>query len=251
LACGADSDACREKDIAQTLGLRPNPRSPGDFEGNCPECGHGGFALSKPTLTKMRNIWVCNCKICNGGKGCPAKAARAAMLRKKIPPWCLGTYIGKDKPEADLDRLRKIAQTVDDLINACPVLSASDMVMLLADARGDKIPDDYSECAGFARKLGMSNGNAYNVAAKWTGGSGSRPTDARVPPQTGGGSRGLQSYHPEAEPCQTPRSEAQNLPKVGNDDSKSWTESTLDDAPGIPKVGKRTVDSNKNRRPAA
>jgi hypothetical protein len=121
--------------------------------------------------------------------------------------------------------------------------------MLLADARGDEIPDDYKGCAKFARNLGMSNGNAYNVAAKWTGGSGSRPSDSEVPPQTGGGSRGLKSYHAGAEPCQTPRSEAQNLPKVGNSDSKSWKETTLDEAPDI--LGKRTLDDNRNRRPAA
>ena len=252
MACGAESDACRAEHIADPLGLRPNPRRPGDFEGKCPECGHGGFALSRPTLTKMRNVWSCNCKICNGGKGCSARVVRAAMLRRKIRPWCLGSYVGKDKPEADLDRLRKIAQTVDDVINACPVLSAADMVMLLADARGDKIPDhDYSECAAFAKKLGMSNGNAYNVAAKWTAGSSSRPPGVEVPPQTGGGSQGLQSYHDEAEPCQTPRSEAQNLPRVGNGDSKTWKEPTLDEAADIPEVGKRTQDAKSNRRPAA
>jgi hypothetical protein len=48
-----------------------------------------------------------------------------------------------------------------------------------------------------------------------------------------------------------PRSEAQNLPEVGKGDSKSWTESALDDAPEIPTLGKRTLDNNKNRRPAA
>jgi hypothetical protein len=173
------------------------------------------------------------------------------MIRRKIPPWCLGTYIGTSKPEADLDRLRKIAQTVDDVINACPTLSAADIVMVLADARGDKIPEDYKDCAKFAKDLGMSNGNAYNVAAKWTAGSSSRPPDSQVPPQTGGGSRGLQSYHAEAEPCQTPRSEPRNRPKVGNGDSKSWKETTLDEDSGVPTLGKRTLDDNKNRRPAA
>lgn len=249
MACGADSDACRDEHIARSLGLRPNRRRPGDFEGSCPECGHGGFALSRPTLTKMRNMWVCNCKICHGGRGCPTRVTRAAMLRKKISPWCLGSYIGKDKPTADLDRLRKIAQTVDDLINCCPNLSAADMVMTLAEARGDKIPGEYSDCAAFAKKeLGMSNGNAYNIAARWTAGSGSRPSDSGVPPQTGGGVEDTSRTTRRRNRVNTPRSEAQNLPKVGNGDSKTWKEPTLDEAPDIPKVGKRTQD---NRRPAA
>jgi hypothetical protein len=252
LACDLDAGACRERHIAKLLQLKPKPGDAGNWIGHCPVCGHGGFALSQPTLTKMRNMWTCNCRICHGGKGCPVKDMRAAMLRRKIAPWCLGSYVGKGKPETDLDQLRKLAQTVDDLINCRPNLSAADMIMTLAEARGHKIPDDYRSCADFAKKeLGMSNGNAYNVAAKWAKGSGSRPSDSEVPPQTGGGSQGLKSYHTEAEPCQTPRSEAQNLPKVGNGDSKSWKESTLDEAPEIPKLGKQTQDDNTNRRPAA
>lgn len=250
-ACGIESDACRARHAAGPLGLVPNPRSPGDFEGNCPECGHGGFALSKPTLTRMRNIWSCNCKICHGGRGCPAKATRAAMIRKRISPWCLGSYIGKDKPAADLDRLRKIAQTVDDLISCCPSLSAADMVMALAEARGDKIPDEYGECAAFAKGLGMSNGNAYNVAKKWATVSGSRPAGREVPPQTGGGVDDTSRTTQQRNRVNTPRSEAQNLPQVGNGDSKSWKKPTLDDAPAIPEVGKRTLGDRKNRRPAA
>lgn len=250
MPCGLSPNQCRRDHIAGRLDGAEADGA--DFEARCPSCGHGGFRVSRPTLTKMRNVWTCNCKICNGRKGCPTRVTRAAMIRRKIPPWCLGSYIGKDKPAADLDRLLKIAQTVDDVINACPVLSAADITMLLADARGDKIPEDYSECAAFAKKkLGMSNGNAYNVAAKWTTGSSSRPPGVEVPPQTGGGSRGLQSYHAEAELCQTPRSEDQNLPRVGNEDSKSWKEPALDEDSGVPTLGKRTRDDNKNRRPAA
>jgi hypothetical protein len=126
----------------------------------------------------MRNIWTCNCKICNGGKGCTTKTTRAAMLRKKIAPWCLGSYIGKGKPESDLDQLRKIAQTVEDIINCCPVLSAAEIVMALAEARGDKIPEEYTECAAYARSLGITRANSYNVAEKWTRGSSSRPPDS-------------------------------------------------------------------------
>lgn len=250
-ACGSESGSCRREHAAGKLGLVPNPRSPGDFEGPCPECGHGGFGLSQPTLTKMRNMWSCNCKICHGGRGCPTKVTRAAMIKKGISPWCLGSYIGKDKPEADLDQLRKIAQTVDDLINCSPNLSAADMVMALAEARGDKIPDEYGACAAFARnQLGMSNGNAYNIAKKWSAASGSRPAGHEVPPQTGGGVDTSRTTH-KRNRVNTLRSEPQNLPEVGNGDSRSWKEPTLDDAPSIPEVGKRTQGNRKNRRSAA
>ena len=109
------------------------------------------------------------------------------MIRKKISPWCLGSYIGKDKPEADLDRLQKIAQTVDDLINCSPNLGAADMVMALAEARGDKIPEEYGACAAFAKKtLGMSNGNAYNIAKKWAIVSAVALPGMKSPHKTGG-----------------------------------------------------------------
>jgi hypothetical protein len=196
-------------------------------------------------------MWSCNCKICNGGKGCPTKVTRAAMLRKKIPPWCLGSYIGKDKPAADLGRLLKIAQVADDLINCCPVLSAADMVMLLADARGDEIPGDYKGCAKFAKDLGMSHGNAYNVAEKWTRGSGSRPADSQVPPQTGGGVNDSSRTTAKRNRVKPAGREPSNRPEVGFDPSKSWTESALGDDPDRPTFGQRTLDDKSNRRPAA
>lgn len=252
MACKSDPATCRREHIASRLdGAEPHG---GDFAAKCPSCGHGGFRISQPTLTKMRNMWTCHCQICNGGKGCPAKATRAAMIRRGIAPWCLGSYIGKDKPRADVDRLLKIAQTVEDVINCCPVLSASDITMLLAEARGDDIPDEYKPCAAYARGLGMSRANSYNVAEKWTGGSGSRPGGLEVPPQNGGGSEGLQSYHAEAEPCQTPSSEPRECPSLGFGPSKSWTETSMDDTSGRPTLGQRTIGDNKhskNRRPAA
>lgn len=168
MACDLDSDACRTRHIAARLdGAKPDGT---DYEARCPVCGHGGFRISRPTLTKMRNMWTCNCKTCNGGNGCLARDVRAAMLQRKILPWCLGSYIGKGKPEVDLEQLRKIAQTVEDIINCYPAFSAADMVMALAEARGDKIPDEYKECAAYGRSLGMSRANSYNVAEKWTGG---------------------------------------------------------------------------------
>lgn len=255
MPCERDPDACRAQDIAEPLHLRPNPRRPGDWEGHCPECGHGGFALSKPTLTRMRHIWSCNCKICNGGNGCSPRAVRAAMLRRKIRLWCLGSYVGKDKPKHDLDRLLKIAQTVDDVINCCPALSAADMVMALADARGDKIPEDYGECAAFAEKhLGMSHGNAYNVARKWaTNFPRSRPPGAGVPPQTGGVSQDSSRTTAERNRVNTAGQSPGNVQKLDSPPSKTWTEAALDEGSASPEAGQRAPDDKPDTpiKPAA
>jgi hypothetical protein len=248
LACQLDAARCRAEHVAPRLDDAKEDH--GDYETKCPSCGHGGFRVSRPA-TRMRHVWTCNCKICNGGKGCPAKVTRAAMLRKGIALWCLGSYIGKGKPEADVDRLLRIAQTVDDVINCCPALSASDITMLLAAARGDDIPDEYKKCAAYARGLGISRANSYNVAEKWAGGSGSRPSDSEVPPQTGGGSQRLKSYHAEAEPCQTPSSEAQECPTLGFEPSNSWTEMALDDVPDRPRLGQRTQEDKMTGDEAA
>jgi hypothetical protein len=247
--CGAESGPCRERDIAKPLGLRPNPRSPGDFEGNCPECGHGGFALSQPTLTKMRNMWSCNCKICNGGRGCLTRVTRAAMIRKNIPAACLGTYIGKDHREVPSETVRKMTQTIDDILN-CPSLNGAEIRLLLGAARGDEIPDEYGPCASYLMSIGLGRSNAYNLAERETRG---RPSD-QSPPQTGG--RGVDTSRTtqgrnRVKPL---RSEARNSPENGQNGSESsenWTERTPSEPPDSPKIGQRTQGNTNNRRPAA
>lgn len=179
MGCDLERDACRERDIAPRLAdaRRDGP----DFEARCPECGHGGFRISRPA-TGMRNVWTCNCKICNGGKGCPVTVTRAAMIRKGIPVRCLGSYIGKHRREVPEDAARKMAQTIDDILN-CPTLKAAEIRILLADARGDKMPAEYGPCAAYLMSIGLGRSNAYNFAELETGG---RPPD-ESPPQGGGG----------------------------------------------------------------
>ena len=164
------------------LSLEPNPRSPGDWIGDCPACGHGGFALSKPTLTKMRNMWSCNCKRCNGRNGCTPRTVRAAMIGKKVQAACLGTYIGKDPAEVAPETGRLMAQVIDDIL-AAPHLKAADIRVALAEARGRKVPTNYSEFVQFGISIGMGRSNAYNMAERWC--SASSPA-GEYPPQTGG-----------------------------------------------------------------
>ena len=177
MACHTHSGPCRGAHIARPLGLIPNPRSPGDFEGPCPECGHGGYALSAPTRSKYRNIWSCNCRRCNNGKGCPPGVIRQAMLRKGINPWCLGSYDGAG-PRAGIDpeAARRMDQAISDIL-AVPHLKPSDMRIVIAEAQGAKIPGDFTGFVKFARGLGIGKTQAQEAAARW----GCRPSDLSSP----------------------------------------------------------------------
>jgi hypothetical protein len=164
--CDRDPAACRRRDIASPLNLVPNPRSPGDYEGKCPECGHGGFALSAATRSRHRNIWSCNCRRCNGGKGCDAGTIRAAMLRKDIPAWCLGTYDGAGPGAIEPERARTMSRTITDILSA-PGLRPSDMRIMLAEAQGALVPEEASAFVKFAIAAGVGRRQAYEAATRW------------------------------------------------------------------------------------
>jgi hypothetical protein len=270
LACDRTPGSCRRDDIAAVLGLEPKPNSPGNWVGSCPSCGHGGFALSQPTLTKMRHMWSCNCYRCNGGTRCSPRTVRTAMVGKRIPVACLGTYVGKDSPEITQEEARLMAQTIDDIL-ASPSLKAAEMRILLAEVRGRKTPKEYGECAAFLMDIGLGRSNAYNFAERLCPGSsppgssppgssppGSSPPGSsppgKYPPQTGGESGNSSSSSPAGKDVKYPRSEACDRPENGKSadrQSKKWTESDPSEAPASPKIGQRTRNDKRNRRPAA
>jgi hypothetical protein len=95
------------------------------------------------------------------------------MIREGIPVACLGSYIGKERRDVPPDVARKISQTIDDILNS-PTLKAADIRILLAEARGDKIPDEYGPCAAYLMSIGLGRSNAYNFAERETG---CRPPD--------------------------------------------------------------------------
>jgi hypothetical protein len=177
--CDLADDACRREHIAVPLGLVPNPRSPGDFEGDCPECGHGGFALSAPTKSRsLRNIWACNCKRCNRGRGCGAGTIRAAQLRAGVSAWCLGDYDGGGTQEVHPDTARRLRLAVRDIL-AAPGLKPADIRITLAEADGCEVPEDYTAFVRFAKSIGIGKTQAQEAAARWC-----RPSDCS--PQTRG-----------------------------------------------------------------
>jgi hypothetical protein len=177
--CDLPDDACRHQHIAALLGLVPNPRSYGDFEGDCPECRHGGFALSAPTKSRtLRNIWSCNCQRCERGRGCSAATVRAAQLRAGVSAWCLGAYDGGGTQEVSPDTARRLRLAVSDIL-AAPGLKPADIRIMLAEADGRKVPEVYSEFVRFAKSIGIGKTQAQEAAARWC-----RPSDCS--PQTRG-----------------------------------------------------------------
>jgi hypothetical protein len=177
--CDSPDSTCRQYHLADPLDLDPNPRSPGDGEGSCPECGHGGFALSAPTRSRsLRHIWSCNCKRCNRGKGCPAGTIRIALLRRGIGVGCLGIYDGDASQDIQPEAARRLKLAVSDIL-AAPGLKPADIRIMLAEAEGRKVPEDFTRFVAFAIEAGVGRSQAYEAAARWC-----RPSDCH--PQTRG-----------------------------------------------------------------
>ena len=172
MGCRDQPATCRGR-IAELLGLQPNPRSPGDYEGRCPGCGHGGFALSAGR--KYPHIWCCNCPRCpcRGREG--AGVVRLAILRKDIDRRCLGDYDGTRQHEPDSAAILAIRD-----ILALPRMRPADIRIILAEAAGQKIPDDYTSFVRFAKGLGIGKTQAQEAATRWC-----RPPDWS-PPNGGG-----------------------------------------------------------------
>ena len=180
IPCATAAGTCRHKHVAAPLGLVPNPRRPGDFEGTCPECGHGGFAFSAPDRSRtLRSMWSCNCKKCNRGRGCLPGVLRAALLRLGISARCLGDYDGSGGKEVPAETARKLQLAVSDIL-AIPHLKPADMRIILAEAQGQKVPEEFRPFVKFDISLGIGKTQAQEAAARW----GCRPSDSR--PQTRG-----------------------------------------------------------------
>lgn len=166
MACPAGPDACRAAHIA--VRLRDAVQDGTDWKARCPVCGHKSFRISHADAKPLRNRWTCACKPCR----CQT-ALRGALLALGAMPGCLGIYqLGLKTPEpAAAAALREAV----DLILAWPGLDPSMMRLMLADARGDKIPDEYRDFARFAQQIGVGRRHSYNLAEKHCRPSGSPP----------------------------------------------------------------------------
>ena len=173
MACHLGPDACRAAHIAGVLDDAEQDGA--DYEARCPVCGHRGFRISHARVRAYRNVWVCNCQRCK----CPVGLLRAKMLGRDVSPGCLGTYDGPVQRAVDPEAARRMDLAIRDIL-AVPHLKPADMRIVLAEAQGQKVPEEFRPFVKWAVSIGIRPTQAKEAAARWC-----RPPDSR-PPQTGG-----------------------------------------------------------------
>jgi hypothetical protein len=165
MGCPVGPHQCRAKHIAPKL--RDVVPDSGDFEARCPVCGHKTFRISAPKQARYRHIWTCACKRCK----CSASQLRAAQLAAGIAPGCLGSYGASSKTPADPAVMAMLVQAVDDILSA-PRLKPSDIRIILAEAKGQKVPTDPKAFVPWAISIGIGRRQAYEARDRWC-----RPAD--------------------------------------------------------------------------
>lgn len=172
-----DTGLPRRRRIARELGLEEKGK-PGQFQGPCPLCGRPGFSIMRPDDANWLHIWVCAA----GRKHLCTDAAVREWLLGHFPAQWLGGY-GETRSAIDPQQSRRLREAAD-IILANSGLDPSWMRIMLADARGDKIPDDYSGFARFAQSIGIGKSHSYRLAGRFSRSSsvphpGGRSADAK------------------------------------------------------------------------
>jgi hypothetical protein len=166
VGCRDQPVSCRGK-IADRLGLAPSKRKSWQYEGRCPVCKHGGFAITAADQghAPLRHIWHCNCHRCR----CDPAAIRSAMLELGISADCLGTYKQHARkpgqpadPAAEL-RSQMLAVLADDKIRALADLK----LRMLEAIEGRPAPADWDGFLAFAERAGVQRSKRYEAAARW------------------------------------------------------------------------------------
>lgn len=171
MACKDQPVTCRGK-IARALGLKPNSRKPWQFDGKCPQCGHGGFSITAGNQGSFppRHIWHCNCHRCR----CDPAAVRAAMVRAGISEDCLGSYgrgrAGPVSPEAQL------RSAMESVLADPKIRALADLKLRMAEVLWGEAPADFREFIAFAGRAGVQRSKRYEAASRW-----GRRTAAVVP----------------------------------------------------------------------
>lgn len=239
MTCGLSPSTCRRNHIAPQL--KNAEADGGDYEAPCPACGHGGFRISQPTRSRSyRHIWTCACRRCK----CSPGVVRVALLKLDIDMGCLGLYCGNSPTAVQPEAARRMDRVISDIL-AAPHLKSADVRLALAEAQGRVIPEEYREFVRFAKDIGISQQQAYEAARRWVG----RPSDC--PPLTGGGVVDTSRSTAPGSDVKPRSSQPRDLTeKVRQPYRKSEEQAACDPEAFTEKVN-RTLDDNKNRRPAA
>ena len=236
--CRLDPARCRRDHIAPRLDGAEEDG--GDYEADCPVCGHGGFRISRPSRSnRLRHIWTCNCGRCGGT--CAPRDIRDALLSLGVGRACLGAYDGNAPKAISPDAAKRQELAIRDII-ATPHLKPADMRLVLAEALGWKLPEDYTEFVKYAKRAGVGHQQAYEAARRWI----SRPSDC--PPLTGGEVVDTsRSTEPGADV--KPRRPKHRKP---TETVEPAYENRSDGPIAVPtETVERTLDNTENRRPAA
>lgn len=172
MPCGRGFDLCRAEHIA--VKLRDYRQVGTDWEARCPVCGHPTFRISRADNKRYRHVWTCACK----PRHCQPETMRAELLALGIMPGCLGLYAASAKAGTDPDMATRLDAITADIL-AAPGLRPSDMRILIAEARGQKVPGDKRAFAKWAQTIGIGRRQAYEAADRWC-----RPPDGH--PSRGG-----------------------------------------------------------------
>lgn len=171
MPCRRGFDLCRAEHIAPKL--RDAEPDGADFEARCPVCDHPTFRVSKADNRRYRHVWTCACK----PRHCEPETMRSELLALGIMPGCLGFYAASAKASTDPNMAARLDAITADIL-AAPHLKPSDMRILLAEARGQKVPGEYRAFVKWAVSIGISQTRAYEAAQRWC-----RPPDS---PPAGG-----------------------------------------------------------------
>lgn len=173
MPCGDSFELCRARHIAPKL--RDATPDGTDFEARCPVCGHSSFRVSKADNKRYRHVWTCACR----PRHCQPEAMRSELLALGIMPGCLGLYAASAKASTDPNMAGRLDAITADIL-AAPHLKPSDMRVLLAEARGQKVPGEYRAFVKWAQEIGVGRSQAYEAAARWC-----RPSDSSSSPEGG------------------------------------------------------------------
>ncbi|HEX6520944.1 MAG TPA: hypothetical protein VF070_13175 [Streptosporangiaceae bacterium] len=84
------------------------------------------------------------------------------MLRRGIDRGCLGDYDGSRQRTPDSPLLLAVRD-----IFATPSLKPADIRLILAEASGEKIPDDYTSLVRLGMRIGIGRTQAQEAAKRW------------------------------------------------------------------------------------
>lgn len=166
MACREQPVTCRGR-IAERYDLTPNKRKPWQYEGKCPKCHHGGFALgaANQVPNAPRHIWHCNCHRCK----CDPTDIRIIMVSDDIPEDCLGSYASKRRTaEAPADPTAVLRSAMRDVLTDGKIRALADLKLRMLEViEGKPAPADWNGFLDFAGRAGVPRSKRYEAAARW------------------------------------------------------------------------------------